>query len=236
MALPIQNAPTYTLKVPSTGKPVKYRPFLVKDEKALLIAQQSEDLNVMVDTLKAVIASCVLDPIDVESLAIFDLEYIFAQIRAKSSGEISELTFTCGACTEKNNSVRIDLDISKIEVTKVPEHTNKIALFEDVGVIMKYPTIDVLKTMESGFDNVENVIEMVANCIEIIYNSTEMFYTKELSKEEIDEFVENLTQEQFDKLENFFATMPKYQKRVEFTCPACNVQNSTILQGIKSFF
>lgn len=236
MALPIQAAPTYSLTIPSSNKKIKYRPFLVKDEKALLIAQQSDDLDIMVDTLKAVVASCILEPIDVNSLAIFDLEYIFAQIRAKSSGEISELTFTCGACNEKGNSVRVDLDISKIEVVKNPQHTNKISLFEDVGVIMKYPTIDVLKTMENGFDNVENVIDMVSDSIEIIYNTNEMFYTKELSKEEITEFVENLTQEQFDKLEDFFATMPKYQKRVEFTCPACNTQNSTVLQGIKSFF
>lgn len=236
MALPIQSAPTYTLKVPSTSKTVKFRPFLVKDEKALLIAQQSEDLNVMVDTLKNVIASCVLDQIDVNSLAIFDLEYIFSQIRAKSSGEISELTFTCGSCNEKGNSVKVELDISKIEVTKTKDHTNKIPLFEDVGVMMKYPTIDILKKMENGLDTVDSVVDIVIDCIDVIYNSTEMFYTKELNRNEVSEFVENLTKEQFDKLENFFATMPKYQKLVEFNCPACGKHNITTLEGIKSFF
>lgn len=232
----MQVAPTYTLNIPSTNKQVKFRPFLVKDEKALLIAQQGEDLDVMVDTLKAVIVSCVLDPIDVNSLAIFDLEYIFSQIRAKSTGEISELTFTCGACDQKGNSVKVELDISKIEVVKNADHTNKIHLFDDVGVLMKYPTIDILKKMENGFDSVENIIDIVIDCVDIIYNSTEMFYAKELSKQEVTEFVENLTKEQFDKLENFFATMPKYQKRVEFNCPACGTHNSTMLEGIKSFF
>ena len=236
MALPIQATPTYTLKIPSSNKTVKFRPFLVKDEKALLIAQQGEDLDVMINTLKAVVASCILDQVDVNSLAIFDLEYIFSQIRAKSSGEISELVFTCGACTEKDNSVKVQLDISKIEVTKTPDHTNKITLFDDVGVMMKYPTIDILKKMEEGFDSIENIIDVVIDCVEIIFNSNEMFYTKELSRKEVTEFVENLTKDQFDKLENFFATMPKYQKRVEFNCPACGKHNSTMLEGIKSFF
>ena len=145
MGLPLQNTPLYSLNIPSTGKEIKYRPFLVKDEKALMIAQQSEDLDVMVSTLKSVIQSCVTDKVEVNNLAIFDLEYMFSQIRAKSVGEYSDLVFTCGHCNHEKNKYTLRLDISKLQVTKNPDHTNKIALFDNVGVIMKYPNLDILK-------------------------------------------------------------------------------------------
>lgn len=236
MSLPLQSATTYTLTVPSSGKQIKYRPFFVKDEKALLIAQQSEDLDVMLSTLKSVIASCVLEKVDVEALAIFDLEYIFSQIRAKSVGEISELVFTCGHCDNEKNKYKLQLDISQLEVTKNKDHTNKIALFNDVGVVMKYPTLDILKKIEKGFDDPDNVIDIIIDCIDVIYTDSEVFYAKEQTKQELKEFVENLTKEQFDKLEQFFATMPKFQHLVEFDCPACGTHNKLMLEGVQNFF
>jgi len=192
MALPSQNTPIYSLKIPSTGKDIKYRPFLVKDEKALLLAQQSEDLDVMVSTLKQVIASCVADNIDVNSLAIFDLEYIFSQIRAKSVGEYSDLVFTCGHCNNEKNKYTLRLDISKLQVTKNPDHTNKIPLFDNVGVIMKYPNLDILKKIDKGFDDADNVIDIIIDCIDTIYTDTELFHAKEQTKQELREFVEKL--------------------------------------------
>lgn len=236
MALPSQNTPVYTLKIPSTGKEIKYRPFLVKDEKALLIAQQSEDLDVMVSTLKQVIASCVADSIDINSLAIFDLEYIFSQIRAKSVGEFSDLVFTCGHCNHEKNKYNIKLDVSALQVTKNPEHTNKIPLFDNVGVMMKYPSLDILKKIDKGFDDPENVIDIITDCIDVIYTDTELFHAKEQTKTELKEFVENLTKDQFDKLETFFATMPKFQKLIEFDCPACGGHNKMMLEGVQNFF
>ena len=236
MALPLQTTPLYSLNIPSTGKEIKYRPFLVKDEKALLIAQQSEDLEVMISTLKQVIVSCVSDDIDVNALAIFDLEYIFSQIRAKSVGEYSDLVFTCGHCDNEKNKYNIKLDVSTLEVTKNPEHTNKIPLFDNVGVMMKYPSLDILKKIDKGFDDPENVIDIITDCIDVIYTDTELFHAKEQTKKELKEFLENLTKEQFDKLESFFATMPKFQKLIEFDCPACGGHNKLMLEGVQNFF
>ena len=236
MALPSQITPVYSLKIPSTGKEIKYRPFLVKDEKALLIAQQSEDLEVMISTLKQVIVSCVSEDIDVNALAIFDLEYIFSQIRAKSVGEYSDLVFTCGHCDNEKNKYNIKLDVSTLEVTKNPEHTNKIPLFDNVGVMMKYPSLDILKKIDKGFDDPENVIDIITDCIDVIYTDTELFHAKEQTKKELKEFLENLTKEQFDKLETFFATMPKFQKLIEFDCPACGGHNKLMLEGVQNFF
>jgi hypothetical protein len=236
MALPSQITPVYSLKIPSTGKEIKYRPFLVKDEKALLIAQQSEDLEVMISTLKQVIVSCVSDDIDVNALAIFDLEYIFSQIRAKSVGEYSDLVFTCGHCDNEKNKYNIKLDVSTLEVTKNPEHTNKIALFDNVGVMMKYPSLDILKKIDKGFDDPENVIDIITDCIDVIYTDTELFHSKEQTKKELKEFLENLTKDQFGKLETFFATMPKFQKLIEFDCPACGGHNRLMLEGVQNFF
>lgn len=236
MSLPLQAAPTYSLKVPSSGKEVKYRPFLVKDEKALLIAQQSEDLDVMISTLKSVIASCVTTKLDVDSLAIFDLEYIFSQIRAKSVGEVSELVFTCGHCNNEKNKFKLNLDISQLEVTKNPDHTNKIPLFDSVGVVMKYPSIDILKKIDKGFTDPENVIDMIIDCIDMIYTDQEVFHAKEQTPDELREFLENLTKEQFDKIEKFFETMPKFQKQIEFDCPACGAHNELMVEGVQNFF
>lgn len=236
MALPSQSTPIYSLKVPSTEKQIKFRPFLVKDEKALLVAQQSEDLDVMISTLKSVISSCVVDKIDVEQLALFDLEYIFSQIRAKSVGEISELVFRCGHCNDEKNKYKLSLDISKLQVTKNNDHQSKIPLFDNVGIIMKYPNLDILKRIEKGFSDAENVIDIIIDCIDIIYTDDEVFHAKEQTRKELKDFVENLTKDQFDKLEDFFATMPKFQQLVEFDCPACGTHNKMMLEGIQNFF
>lgn len=236
MALPLQNAAIYSLVIPSTGKEIKYRQFFVKDEKALMIAQQSEDLKVMINTLKSVIKSCVTDNIDVESLAIFDLEYIFAQIRAKSVGEFSELVFTCGHCDNEKNKYTMRLDVSSINVTKNPDHKNKIDLFDDVGVVMKYPNLDILTKIDKGFNDPDNVIDIITDCIETIYTGDALYHSKEQTKKELREFVENLTKEQFDRLETFFSTMPKFQHLVEFNCGACGAHNKTMLEGVQNFF
>ena len=152
MALPMMSAPTYTMTIPSSGAKVKYRPFLVKEEKALLIAQQSEDALTMVETLKDVIKNCVQDKLDVNKLATFDLEYMFIQIRGKSVGEQLELIFPCdvdhGEQNEKARS-KVVIDLNELTVEKPENHTNKFQLFNDVGVVMKYPTIDTLKKLEN---------------------------------------------------------------------------------------
>lgn len=240
MALPMMSTPTYTLVVPSSGLTVKYRPFLVKEEKALLIAQQSEDMVTMVETLKGVIKSCVLDSIDINKLATFDLEYMFVQIRGKSVGETIDLVFPCdddhGEQNDKAKS-KVTIDITTIEIEKDPKHINKIDLFDDVGVVMKYPTVDIIKKLEGiNTEDLEKIFDVVALSIDFIYKGDEIFYAKEQQYEELLQFVNNLTSEQFLKVQNFFVTMPKIKKEIQYDCPVCNKHHVKMLEGLQSFF
>ena len=237
MALPLNNTPVYNLTIPSSGKSVKYRPFLVKDEKALLIAQQSEDAVVMVETLKNIIRSCILDEINVDSLATFDIEYIFAQIRAKSVGEMVELVFFCDTCTDPNAKVKLSFDITKLQVEKSPDHTSKIPLFNDVGIVMKYPSINVINKLQNmKGDNVDDVFLTITECIDSIYTNEEVFRASEQSKEELIQFLENLTSEQFNQIQKFFETMPKIKQEVKYDCPVCGKHHHKVLEGISNFF
>jgi rubrerythrin len=240
MALPMMNAPTYNMVVPSTEMTVKFRPFLVKEEKALLIAQQSEDLKVMVDTLKEVVKSCVIDKIDADKLATFDLEYMFTQIRAKSVGEIIELLFPCDVDHGEENEkarVKVSIDLTKLVVEKQAGHTNKIDLFGEVGVVMKYPTLDVMKKLETvESDNLDSIFSVIADSIDYIYEGDEIYHAKEQRKEELIQFLNNLTSEQFLKVQQFFATMPRIKKEVEYDCPVCGKHHKKMLEGMQSFF
>ena len=240
MALPMMTTPTYTMVVPSTEATVKYRPFLVKEEKALLIAQQSEDPVVMINTLKDVIKGCVQDKIDIDKLAIFDLEYMFMQIRGKSVGETIDLVFPCdldhGEQNEKARST-VTLDINDIKVEKSGEHTNKIELYDNVGVVMKYPTINVLKKLEGLDENdLDKVFDIMAYSIEYIYDADQIYYAKEQNHQELLQFINNLNSAQFVKLQKFFETMPKLRKEIEYDCPVCGKHHNKVLEGIQSFF
>jgi hypothetical protein len=236
MALPLQSAPIYNLTIPSSGKKVKFRPFLVREEKALLLAQQSEDMDVMTSTLKNIISNCVTDKIDVDNLAIFDIEYMFTQIRAKSIGEFSTLIFTCVHCDQENNKVKLDIDLTKIPIVKNPNHTNKIALFDNVGVLMNYPTIDTVKKSFGKEEDIDAVMETVIDCVEAIYTDEEVFYAKDQTRAELEDFILNLTKEQFDKIEQFFVTTPQFKQDIDFDCPACGAHNHTVLEGTNNFF
>ena len=240
MALPMMSAPTYTMVVPSSGVSVKFRPFLVKEEKALLIAQQSEDIGVMIQTLKGIINTCVLETLDIDKLATFDLEYMFTQIRAKSVGEIIELIFPCDIDHGEDNEkarVKVSIDLTTLIVEKDPNHNNKINLFGDVGVVMKYPTMDVMKRLENlDTNDLDKVFSVVADSIDYIYQGEEIFYGKEQKHEELLQFLNNLTSEQFVKIQQFFATMPRIKKEIEYTCPVCQKHHRKMLEGMQSFF
>lgn len=238
MALPINAQPTFSMTIPSTGKSVRFRPFVVKEEKALLIAQQSEDPKVMVDTLKNVFSSVIQDKFDVDNLAIFDIEYMFLQIRGKSVGETIDLLFQCdddhGELNEKAIS-KVVVNISDLQVVKPEGHTNKIPLFNKVGIIMKYPTLEVSDTLKD-LDDIEEVFNLVADLIDCIYDGDEVYYGHETKKEELLQFLNNLTSEQFAKIQKFFETMPKISTKVEYRCPVCNKEHHKVLEGLQSFF
>ena len=240
MALPFNTTPTYNVTIPSTQESIKYRPFLVKEEKALLIAQHSEDQIVMIDTLKNIIKSCTLDKINPDTLATFDIEYLFTQIRAKSVGENVDLLFPCDIDHGEDNEkakVKITFDSTKINV-EIPEgHNKKIELFDDVGVIMKYPSINIIKQLENvSIDDIEAVFNIISSSIDIIYNGSEMFHTKEQNKKDVVEFLENLTSNQFSKIQKFFDTMPRLRQSVKYTCPVCSREHDKVLEGLDSFF
>jgi len=202
----------------------------------LLVAQQSEDVDIMANTLKQIIKTCVQETLDIDRLALFDIEYLFTQIRAKSVGETVELIFNCQHCEQEKNNIKINIDLTQIPIIRDPLHTNKIVLFGEVGVMMKYPTLETMKLAEGKLTDINTIMQVVISCIDMIFNGDEVFYAKDQTKEELEDFVMNLTKEQFDKLENFFVSVPKFKKEIEFDCPACGAHNTNVLEGLQSFF
>lgn len=240
MALPMNATPIYTLQIPSTNKEFKYRPFLVKDEKALLAAQQSEDPTVMVDTVRDVIRSCAKSDIDVDTLASFDIEYIFLKLRSVSVGEMVELIFSCdedhGEDNEKAQS-KVFIDLNKVQIEKDKAVDSKIPLFDNVGVVMHYPTFETMKKLQDNKgDEPDQVFEVVTSCIDYVYSDDEIFPAKEQSKEELYEFLNNLTSDQFLKIQEFFNNMPKLRVNVQYKCPVCGKEHDKYLEGLQSFF
>lgn len=237
MALPQNSTPIYTLTIPSSGKTIKYRPFLVKEEKSLLLAQQSDNSSVMVDTLKDIISSCIKDKIDVDDLAVFDLEYIFAQLRAVSIGEKVPLIFRCTECKKDESKITINVDLRELKV-EIPEgHQKKIHLFDDVGVVMKYPSIEIIRMLDESDDtDVDTLFNVVLSCIDSIYDTDQIYPAHEQTREELYIFLSNLTSEQFKKIQQFFETMPKMKKELTYNCPACGAEQHRVLEGLTSFF
>lgn len=239
MALPMSNTPVYNLIVPSTGKQITFRPFLIKEEKALLVAQQSEDPKVMMDTLKQVIQSCIKpeNSINVNDLATFDLEFIFTQLRARSVGEDVELLLKCDTCEDEKAVAPVRMDLTHLQVEKPAGHTNKIELFDGVGVLLKYPSFDTILKFESADSNdIDNMFNIVIECIDSIYTQDEVYHAKEQTRQDLMDFLNNLTSEQFEKLQSFFETMPKLKKEIDYTCPVCGKAHHKVLEGISSFF
>lgn len=240
MTLPINTTPIYTIKIPSTKKDFKFRPFLVRDQKSLMIAQESNDSTVMLDTIKEVIKSCAKSKIDIEKLASFDIEYIFLQMRAKSIGEIVELLFACDEDHGEDNAKavsRVAINLEEVKVEFPESHTNKIPLFGNVGIVMKYPTIHTLRQLEdSDSDNIDDQFEIVIDCIDYIYDQDQVYPAKDTNKEEITEFLNNLMDEQFDRIQNFFRTLPHLRAYVKYECPICKKEHNKYMEGLSSFF
>lgn len=237
MALPINTTPVYTLNIPSTKETVKYRPFLVKEEKALLIAQQSEDETVMINTLKSILKDCIKTPLDIDKLAMFDVEYIFAQIRAKSVGELVDLIFKCDTCEDEKAKVKITFDLTKLNVEFPEGHESQIELFDGVGVKMKYPDMTLLrKARDAKTDDISEVFNVIVDSIDFIYTEEDVYHAKDQSRQELIQFIENLTTDQFAKIQRFFETMPKIRQNVDYNCPVCGKEHHKYLEGINSFF
>ena len=238
MPLPKIVAPTYTLELPSTGQEISYRPFLVKEEKVLVIALESEDNKQITNAIKTVIKNCISTKgIKVETLPTFDIEYLFLNIRGKSVGEEIEVNVICP--DDEVTQVPVTIDLDDIQVQKSDEHTNKIKLDNTLMMEMKYPSLD--EFIKNNFDfNEENVMdqsfEMIASCIDKIYNEEEVWSTADCTKKEVKDFLEQMNSMQFKEIESFFDSMPKLSHSVTFTNPKTQVESTVVLEGLSSFF
>ena len=233
MTLPTMNIPTYELEVPSTKKKLAYRPFLVKEEKILLMAMEEEKEAQLNRALKQVVNNCTFEKIKVDKLPLFDLEYIFLRIRAKSVGEVTKLSLLCQ--DDGETYVPVEIDLEEIEVEFQEGHTTKIELTEDVGIIMSYPTFEFLD-INVGEADVNTLFNMIGNSIHQIYEGETVHERADFNKKELKAFLESLTSEQFKKVQNFFETMPRLRHTIEIENPKTKVKNSVTLEGLQAFF
>ena len=238
MPLPKIATPVYELELPSTGKTIEYRPFLVKEEKVLVIALESEDTKQITTAIKNVIRNCIKTKgIKVEELPTFDIEYLFLNIRGKSVGEEIEVNVTCPDDGETQVPVTINLD--DIEVQKNDEHTNRIKVDDSIMMEMKYPSLD--QFIKNNFDfNDKNAMdqsfELIATCIDKIFTEDEVWAVEDCSKKEIIDFLEQMNSSQFKEIEKFFETMPKLSHSITVTNPKTKKENVVVIEGLAGFF
>ena len=238
MPLPKIATPTYELELPSSGETIKYRPFLVKEEKLLVIALESEDNKQITNAIKAVIKGCILTKgIKVETLPTFDIEFLFLNIRGKSVGEEIEVNVYCPDDSETQVPVTINLD--DIEVQKTEDHTNKIKIDDSVMMEMKYPSLE--QFIKNNFDfNEKNAMDqsfdLIASCIGKVYTEDEVWSTSDCTKKEVKEFLESMNSSQFKDIEKFFETMPKLSHTIKVKNPVTDIESDVVLEGLASFF
>ena len=237
MSLPTLNTATYELMLPSSDVTVKYRPFLVKEEKVLLQALESEEVKQVVQALKDIVKACTFGQINVESLPTFDLEFIFLQIRSKSVGEVAKIRVLCP--DDKKTYVPVDIDLSKIEVQVDDSHTNKIILDKEknVGLIMKYPTLDSVDvSVEASKLKTSELFKTIRNCIYQIFEGEKVYNVSDYTEQEMDNFLDSLNSQNFKDIQNFFNTIPALIYEVEVENPNTKVKGKVVLRGLQNFF
>ena len=237
MPLPKISTPTYELELPSSGKKIKYRPFLVREEKILIIAMESEDEKQITNAIKEVISSCIISRgVKIDQLSTFDIEYLFLNIRGKSVGEEVEVMVTCPDDGVTQIPTVINLD--EIKVQKGKNHTRDIKLDDELILRMKYPSLDeFIKNNFSGEEiSVDNTFDLIASCVEQVYSEEESWSASDCTKKELKQFLEQLSSKQFKEIENFFDTMPKLSHTVTVTNPKTGVESDIVLEGLTAFF
>jgi len=236
MALPRLDVPTYELAIPSTDDKIKYRPFLVKEEKILLIAMESGETKDMLQAVKDIVDECTFNKLNLGAMPMFDIEYIFLNIRAKSVGEVSKLKVLCQDDMKTYASVEIDLNDIEVQVNE--GHTNKIELTDEMGVIMKYPTIDSFNVNNITDITTDNMLEVIAACIAQIYDKKgeEVYDSKDSTQKELIEFVEQLNTTQFQDIQKFFDTMPSLKHTITVKNPKTKKESEVTLTGLSDFF
>lgn len=238
MPLPKISTPTYELELPSTGKTIKYRPFLVREEKLLVIALESEDTKQITTAIKTVIKNCIeTGGIEVENLPTFDIEFLFLNIRAKSVGEEIEVNIICP--DDETTTVPVTINVDEIEVQKNKDHTTKIKIDDTLMMEMKYPSLE--QFIRSNFDfsdgnQMEQSFDLISSCVDKIYNEEEAWDSSDVTKAELIEFLEQMNSAQFKEIEKFFETMPKLAHTVKVKNPNTKVSSNVVLEGLSSFF
>ena len=238
MPLPKIATPTYELELPSSEQKIKYRPFLVKEEKLLVIAMESEDTKQITTAIKTVIKNCIeTKNIKVEALPTFDIEYLFLNIRGKSVGEEIEVNIICP--DDEETTVALKINVDEIQVKKNEDHTNKIKLDATLMMEMKYPSLD--QFIKNNFDlssgnSMDQSFELIASCVDKIYNEDEVWTSADVTKKEIVEFLDQMNSSQFKEIEKFFDTMPKLSHTIKVTNPKTEVESEVVLEGLSSFF
>ena len=236
MALPKLTTPTYELEVPSTDEKIKYRPFLVKEEKILMIAMESKDNAQIIEAVKQIVSSCTFDKLNLGVMPMFDVEYIFLNIRAKSVGEVSKIRLLCPDDNKTWGEAEVDLTEVKVQVSD--DHINKVELGDGKGIIFQYPTIDLFK--DTGIDviNASNMIELIGSCVLQIYedNGEKVYEAKDSTKKELSGFIEQMNTKQFNEVQKFFDTMPKLKHTVKVKNPKTKKTSEVTLTGLNDFF
>ena len=233
MALPKLNTLTYELELPSSAEKLKYRPFLVKEQKALMIAQESEDDKLIENTFAQIINDCVFDDVDPYTMPMFDVEYVFLRIRGKSVGEKVKLNLLCP--DDEKTRVDVEIDLEDVNVQMSEDHTNIVDITKEIKLIMRYPC---LKDM-AGFDDtgqVSSMFDMIKRCIHEVHDGETIHNKVDISEKELDEFIDSMSTDNFEKVSNFFETMPKLQHVIQVKNPKTKKKNEILIEGLQSFF
>jgi hypothetical protein len=233
MALPKLETPVYTLIMPSTDEEVKYRPFLVKEQKRMMMAEESKNIKEIVDAVNQLISDCTFNKVDTKKIPMFDAEYIFLKIRSKSVGSKIDVKVTCP--DDKETQVPVSIDLDDINVGMVEEHSNEVQLTPEIKIVFKYPLLDTFTKYTSGSDSAKMIFDLTADCIEEVHFNEEVTHKVDMSKKDLDGFIESLSTEQFTRLAKFFETMPRLRHRIEVTNPKTEVTSEVMLEGIESF-
>ena len=237
MPLPKINTPTYELTLPSNGKKIKYRPFLVREEKILIMALETEDQKQITAAIIQILTACIMTRgVKLNELATFDIEYLFLNVRSKSVGETISLNLICP--DDEKTSVEVSIDLDSIKVKKDKSHTNIVKLDNNLSLKLKYPSMKqfIESNFEAGVETVSNTMDVVISSIDMIYNEEESWNASESTKKELEDFIDQLNTKQFKLIENFFDTMPKLSHKVKVKNPKTDVESTILLEGLAAFF
>lgn len=240
MPLPKIDTPVFDLVLPLCKKKIKFRPFLVKEQKNLLMAMESGDRDTIEKNVKQVLQNCTLtEDVDIDKLPVIDIEFYFLNLRARSVGEIVENKYRCDNDVEGNkcgNIMEVSINLLDLKVTNITENNDLIQLTDDVFVKLKYPEFSVLKSISDKNEVADIAFEMVAESVEYVFDGEQYYYSNEVPKEELIEFIESLSQQQFSKIEEFFTNLPKLEKKIEMKCSKCGFKHMLDIEGLESFF